>query len=139
LGIDIVYTRTNLFPSDFAQGFSELKDREFSVKISSPERAAMEMLHLVPKRVGFEEAFLIMENLVSLRPSLVEGLLEHCNSIKVKRLFLYMADAHGHPWLSRVELSRVDLGKGKRHLVKHGKLDKKYNITVPKDHEEVAL
>ena len=137
LGIDIVFVRTNLFPSDFAEGFSELKDREFSVKMSSPERAAMEMLHLVPKMIGFEEAFLIMENLVSLRPFLVEGLLKHCNSIKVKRLFLYMADKHGHPWLPQVELSRVDLGKGKRHMVKGGKLDKKYNITVPRDHEEV--
>lgn len=137
LGIDIVFVRTNLFPSDFAEGFSELKDREFSVRISSPERAAMEMLHLVPKRIGFEEAFLIIENLVSLRPPIVERLLGHCNSIKVKRLLLYMADKHGHPWLSRVALSRVNLGKGKRYLVKDGKLDKKYNITVPKDNKEV--
>ncbi len=139
LGIEIVLIRTNLFPPDFSGGFSELKDREFSVKISSPERAAMEMLYLVPKTISFEEALLIMENLISLRPSVVKRLLEHCSSIKVKRLFMHMAESHGHPWLSQVDLSKIDFGKGKRHLVKEGKLDKKYNITVPRGSEEVSV
>jgi hypothetical protein len=30
-------------------------------------------------------------------------------------------------------MSRVDLGSGKRVLVKGGKLDPRYNITVPSD------
>jgi hypothetical protein len=138
LGVEILLIRTNLFPRNFAEGLSEFRDREFSVHISSPERAAMEMLLLVPKKIGFAEASLIMENLVSLRPSVVQRLLEHCSSIKVKRLFLYMAEKHGHSWFSKLDLSEIYMGKGKRYLVREGKLDTKYNITVPRESEEVT-
>lgn len=63
LGVHIVMTRTNLFPQKTREGFSEFRREGFSIRISSPERAAMEMLHLVPGTIGFEEALLIMENL----------------------------------------------------------------------------
>ena len=54
--------------------------------------------------------------------------------MKVKRLFFFfLADRHDHAWLKKVEHSRIDLGKGKRMLVKGGKLDAKHQITVPED------
>ncbi len=96
----------------------------------------MEMLYFVPDRVTFEEAVLIMENLVTLRPQLVQSLLENCNFIKVKRLFMYMAELHGHPWADQIDKSEIDFGKGKRLIVKNGMLDKKYMITVPVKHRE---
>jgi hypothetical protein len=136
LGVDIVMTRTNLFPSDSKDGLSEFKEKDFSIKISSPERAAMEMLHLVPGKISFEEALLIMENLVSLRPDLVEKLLLMCRSVKVKRLFMYMAEKHGHSWVSDLDLSKIDIGKGKRMIVPNGKYDRKYLITIPQDNRE---
>ena len=95
----------------------------------------MEMLHLVPGKVGLEEASLIMENLVSLRPAVVQRLLEICRSVKVKRFFMYMAEKHEHQWVSQLDLSKVDFGKGKRMIVADGKLDKKYQITVPRETE----
>ena len=97
----------------------------------------MEMLYHVPTKVSFEEAALITENLVSLRPRLVQDLLENCNSIKVKRLFMYLVEKHEHPWVSKVDLSNVYFGEGKRSIVKNGKLDKKYNITVPLEINEI--
>ena len=133
LGIDIVMTRTNLFPANSTNGLSVIKEKDFSIKISSPERAAMEMLHLVPGKIGFEEAFLIMENLVSLRPDMVQSLLVMCRSIKVKRLFMYMAEKQGHSWVSDLDASKTDLGRGKRVIVPNGKYDGKYLITVPRD------
>ncbi|PIP36127.1 MAG: hypothetical protein COS92_03820 [Desulfobacterales bacterium CG07_land_8_20_14_0_80_52_14] len=136
LGVDIVMTRTNLFPAHVQDGFSDYTERDFFLRISSPERAALEMLHLVPRKVTFEEASLILENLVSLRPELVQKLLDSCRSVKVKRLFLYMAEKHEHAWLSQLDLSRVDLGHGKRMLVPNGRYEKKYRITVPRDHQE---
>jgi hypothetical protein len=136
VGVDIVMTRTNLFPSDSKDGLSEFKEKDFSIRISSPERAAMEMLHIVPGKISFEEALLIMENLVSLRPDLVERLLVMCRSIKVKRLFMYMAEKHGHSWVSDLDLSKIDIGKGKRMIVPNGKYDRKYLITVPQDQRE---
>ncbi len=138
LGVDIVITRTNLFPVKSQLGFSEFRDKEFSITISSPERAAMEMLHIVPGRIGFEEAALIMENLVSLRSEAVQSLLAMCRSVKVKRLFMYMVEKHEHPWVSQLDLSSIDFGEGKRMIVPNGRYDKKYHITVPRSYEEVA-
>lgn len=130
--------RTNLFPLDNHMGFTEIKERDFSVRISAPERAAMEMLHLVPNKVGFAEAQLIMGNLVALRTDVVLELLRACNSVKVKRLFLYMAERHEHPWLSNLDLSKVDLGKGKRMIIPKGRYDTKYKITVPVEREGMS-
>jgi hypothetical protein len=50
-----------------------------------------------------------------------------------------MAEKHEHPWLPQLDLSRFDLGHGKRMLVPGGRYEKKYQITVPRDHlEEVS-
>jgi len=131
--------RTNLFPAGSQEGYTELKEREFSVRISAPERAILELLYLVPNKAGFAEAQLIMENLVSLRPTVVQALLQSCRSIKVKRLFMYFADKHGHQWVSEIDMSKVNLGKGKRLIVPNGKLDHKYQITVPVDRFDSQL
>jgi len=134
-GVQFIVTRTNLFLKVNREGFTELKEKNFSVTISAPERAAMEMLHLIPKSIGFAEAQLIMENLVTLRPDVVQRLLEACRSVKVKRLFLYMAERCGHAWFSRLNSSKIDLGKGKRMIIPNGRFDAKYQITVPPDRE----
>ncbi len=135
--VTFVVKRTNLFPADNREGFTEFKERDFSIGIAAPERAAMEMLHLVPREVGFDEAQLIMENLVTLRPAVVQRLLTACSSVKVKRLFLYMAERQAHTWLSKLDLSKIDLGKGKRMIVPNGRYDAKYQITVPVDREGI--
>lgn len=137
-GVEFVVTRTNLFPLYSPEGFTELKEKDFAVRISAPERAMLEMLHLVPRKVGFDEARLVMGNLVTLRPDVVQGLLEACRSVKVKRLFLYMAESQEHTWLSKLDFSKVDLGKGKRMIVSNGRYDPKYRITVPVDREGIA-
>ena len=136
MGLSLVVTRTSLFPGDTHEGLSEWKDREFSIRISSSERAAMEMLYLVPQKTSFEESLLIMEGLVTLRPEVVQKLLEMCRFIKVKRLFMYMAESHRHPWVEKLDLSQIDFGKGKRRIVSGGELNPKYNITVPREQRE---
>ena len=37
----------------------------------------------------------------------------------------------GPQWLGAIDRGGIDLGKGKRMLVRGGKLDPKFNITVP--------
>jgi len=101
------------------------------VRLSCPERAAMEMLYLCPKHQGFNEAALIMENLGQLRPGVTELLLEACNSIKVKRLFLYFSEKYKHPWLSHIDLKKINLGKGKRVIGPGGRYDAKYQLSLP--------
>ena len=53
--------------------------------------------------------------------------------MKVKRLFLWSAERHGHRWGERLERDRINLGKGKRLIAKQGRLNRKYQITVPED------
>jgi hypothetical protein len=135
-GQQIIYSATKLFPDSFDIGLTQFDYSEFFIQISAPERAAMEMLYCVPDRVTFEEAILIMENLVALRTQLVQSLLANCNFVKVKRLFMYMAELHEHPWAYQIDTSKVDFGKGKRLIVKNGILDKKHLITVPGKYRE---
>jgi len=135
-GQQIIYSASKLFPDSFDKGLAQFDYSEFFIQISAPERAFMEMLYFVPDRVTFEEAVLIMENLTSLRPQLVQSLLANCNFVKVKRLFMYMAELHEHPWAYQIDTSKVDFGKGKRLIVKNGILDKKHMITVPRKYRE---
>ncbi|MCK5547772.1 MAG: type IV toxin-antitoxin system AbiEi family antitoxin domain-containing protein, partial [Thermoplasmata archaeon] len=109
----------------------------YSISISTPERAMMEVLYLVPQKQSFEDAGLLMEGMTTFRPRLVQELLELCNSIKVKRLFMFMATHYRHAWVSKLNLSKVDFGTGKRLIVKGGRLDSRYQITIPESfHEE---
>jgi hypothetical protein len=99
----------------------------------------LEYLDELPKSSSYAEAKEIMENMISLSPSMVQNLLESCTSLKVKRLFLHLGEKINHPWFKKLNLDVIDLGSGKRVIFENGVLDKKYNITVPKDesYEEV--
>jgi hypothetical protein len=104
---------------------------EWPLTMSSPERAILELLDEVPQRETFHQADVLIEGLRNLSPRRLQTLLITCRSIKVKRLFLWFAERHQHAWLKKLDRSRIDLGKGKRMLVRGGKLDPKFNITVP--------
>ena len=108
--------------------------RDWTIQISTAERAMMEVLSLVDETVAsFSHASELFGGLTVLRPEVVSSLLTACCSIKVKRLFLYFAEYYTHPWLKKVDRSRIDLGSGKRLVVRGGRLDKTYQITVPEN------
>jgi hypothetical protein len=106
---------------------------DWPLTLSTPERAVLELLDELPDRESFHQADKLMEGLTNLSPRRLQKLLEDCKSVKVKRLFFFLADRHGHTWLKRIERERIDLGKGKRLLVRGGTLDATYGITVPED------
>ncbi len=108
-------------------------DFPWGVVMSTPERAVLELLDELPSRESFHEADMLMAGMVKLRPGRMSRLLSDCRSVKVKRLFLWFADRHGHQWFGRLDFGGVDLGHGKRMLVRGGKFDSKYRITVPED------
>jgi hypothetical protein len=130
-GVELRYTTTKLFADDPDAGLTKKEQGKFDVTVSAPERAIMEVLYLVPAEESFEEAGLLMEGLTTLRPRLVQSLLEQCRSVKVRRLFMFLAESYNHAWVKKLDLSKVDFGKGKRMIVKGGRLDVRYNITVP--------
>ena len=41
------------------------------------------------------------------------------------------AEDGNHAWVQKLDVSKIDFGKGKRMLVKGGQFDSTYNITVP--------
>ena len=114
---------------------SRLECGGFEIVMSSPERAIMEQMRLVKVNDDVEQAYRLMEGLTTLRPSVVQDLLVNCRSVKVKRLFLWSAETIGHAWFGRLDLERVELGNGRRQLYKGGRLNLKYQITVPAQEE----
>jgi Transcriptional regulator, AbiEi antitoxin, Type IV TA system/Transcriptional regulator, AbiEi antitoxin N-terminal domain len=130
-GKDLDYHQTSFLPADIGLTVYELKN--FSINISSAERAMMECLYLTPQKQDIMECYELMQGLNSLRPKSVQALLEQCRSVKVKRLFLYMAEKAKHDWLQYINLEKIDLGKGKRSILKNGVYSAKYQITIPKE------
>lgn len=133
-GVTVDYYETSFLPSGL--GLTEIELSNFSIKISGAARALMECLHLAPQKQQLMECYELMEGLNNLVPRQVQTLLEKCQSVKVKRLFLYMAEKADHSWFRHLDLNNVDLGKGKRSIVKNGVLIDKYGITVPKELQE---
>jgi len=129
----INYNTTKLFSNNENLGLVDYDRGSYAIKISTPERAILEVLYFVPDDQSFSEAQLLMEGLTTLRPNLVQALLESCNSIKVKRLFLFLAENFQHAWLKKISLDKIDLGRGKRMIIKDGKFDSKYQITIPRE------
>lgn len=128
--VDVRFTATALF-ADGESSMSEMPFGEFAILVSSPERAILEYLTDVPDTSTVDEALLLMEGLATLRPGVLQGLLKVCRSVKVKRLFFFIADKAGHPWRKRLRTDTIDLGSGKRVIIRGGRLDTRYGITVP--------
>ncbi|HEX4408994.1 MAG TPA: type IV toxin-antitoxin system AbiEi family antitoxin domain-containing protein [Xanthobacteraceae bacterium] len=110
---------------------------DWPLAMSTPERAVLELLDELPKHESFHQADMLMQSLANLSPRRLRRLLRECRSVKVKRLFFYFADRHRHAWLKQLDRKFFDLGKGKRMLVKGGRLDKTYQITVPENLDAV--
>ncbi len=135
--VQLEHIRTNFIPDASGLGqqsraTSSLLTPHFSLKLSAPERAIMECLYLAPNRQDLVEIFQIMEGLTNLRPKIVQRLLETCRSVKVKRLFLYMADKAGHKWLQFVDRQHINLGRGNRCITPNGVYVAEHCISIPK-------
>ena len=126
----IVHTQTKLLPENLAIE-NRLVDG-FDLKVSSSERAILECFHLAPTEIDLEECYQIVEGLFNLRPALMQTLLEQCNSVKVRRLFLFMAEKANLPIFKHLDLARIELGSGNRAIVRDGAYNARYKITVPK-------
>jgi hypothetical protein len=122
---------TSFLPNEI--GVKDMDINRISISISSPERAIMECLHLAPQNTDLVECFQVFEGLVNLKPKLVTELLSNCTSIKVKRLFLYMAEKANHQWFQFIKTNKINLGNGKRMITEKGVYNAKYLISIPKE------
>jgi len=103
------------------------------LQYSCPEKAILELLASVPNSISFEHADQLMQGLHNLSPRKLDALLKTCCSIKVKRLFLWLAERHQHTWLKHLTPDQYALGTGKRLLAKGGRLESTWQITVPRE------
>lgn len=101
------------------------------IKMSSAERAILEILDELPKNESFHNIDMVFEGMVNLRPKMLTTLLTQCRSVKVKRLFFVYADKHAHAWLKHIDKSQIDMGRGDRALTPGGRLHPIYRVTVP--------
>lgn len=124
-----------LFSSHPPASMTKLDCGGYEVFMSSPERAILEELRLAETNAAIDHNLQLMENLGTLRPQLVQELLEACQSIRVKRLFLWSAERAQHTWVQDLNVDRLELGSGKRQIYKGGRFDAKYLITVPQEEE----
>ena len=128
------FHRRRLFTHDPEQGWVMLptKVRDWTLRNSAPERAILEALSEVDEAPSsFSFTAELFEGLTTLRPAVVNTLLQSCIHNKTKRLFLFLANHYAYPWSKRIDIDAVDLGRGKRMITRNGKLDKRYQITVP--------
>ena len=125
----IEYINKKLFDSNI--GVIKKTFNQIDFNLSRPERAILELLALVPDYFTLQFAEDNLEGLHLLDEDIVQQLLETCKSIKVKRLFLYLCDEKALPCFKKLQLDKIDLGKGKRVIGEGGKFMPKYKISVP--------
>lgn len=106
--------------------------KPLTILTSAPERAILEWIAITPDELLFSSALVdTFTGLSALRPRVLQALLEHCGSVRTKRVLLLLARHAGHAWYSRLDRQRFDLGTGKRQLCPGGRLDREYQVTVP--------
>lgn len=134
-GVEVSFHPGGLFADmeDMALQVFRVPYSRFELKISTPERAVLELIHQSANEMLFSSVVDVLSGLGSLSPRRLQRLLEACNSIRVKRVFLLLARNAGHAWYGRLTLSRIDLGTGKRQIIRGGRLDKEFLVTVPEN------
>ena len=105
---------------------------DWPLRYATPELALLELAAEVKQAADFEVLNRLFDSATSLRPQLVTELLVACRHVKAKRLFLWFAEHHQFGWFKRLETNDINLGSGKRVIMKGGSLDKRYQITVPR-------
>ena len=127
---ELRFFSTKTFPEPQLTTFNK---GEYEILISVPEQAFLECLLLAPNQYAYADLFYIMEQLTTLRSEVVQQLLENASNIKIKRLFLYMAQKAGHDWFNRLDRSKIKLGRGKQKLASNGVYLSEYLVTIPKE------
>ncbi len=115
---------------------SKVQIEGLNLLVSSPEQAFMECLFLAPTQYNYMDLYYVMEQLTSLRAEVVQGLLESTKNIRVKRMFLYMAEKAGHYWFDMLNIEKINIGTSKLQLAEKGIYISKYKITIPKELNE---
>lgn len=106
---------------------------DWPIPYASMELALLELLNDVRDEASFKMADTYFEAATTLRPKVLNQLLSACNKVYINRLFLWFAKRHNLQYVDSLNIPAINLGKGKRMIVRGGSLDKEFQITVPKE------
>ena len=126
-----LYSNNNKLTELLESDFTTVVVNGTELKASKPELAAYEVVDSIGRYVSFEYAAELFQGLVSLSPRKVQSLLARSGAVQTNRVFLYLSHYYGHQWVKHLDESLISLGSGKRQVVKEGRYDEKYKITVP--------
>lgn len=111
---------------------------DWPLRCAKQELALLEVLANVKTSADFEAVDHFFESASTLRPRLMSHLLMACRHVKVKRLFMWFSERHDHTWFRKLDVENLDLGSGKRQIIRNGALVGRYQITVPREMADVS-
>jgi len=135
--VDLAFKQSTLIIGE--QELVDFTVSGITIKLAAREQAILELIDGLDLSKNFEAAQNHLSSLMTLRPKTMQDLLERCSSAKVKRVFLFLAEKLELPFFRKLKLDDVDLGSGKRVVVKGGRYDAKYQITVPREDNEASV
>lgn len=133
-GVAFRLKQSRMFKTPLSFIGQDMKD--LVIRVSPRELAFLEYIVVSDLTYSFSS---LEDQLVSLRTmqsTVLQKLLEECSSVKVKRVFLYLSRELEMPYYKKLDLTRMNLGSGKRVVVEGGQLDPDFQITVPRKTEE---
>ncbi|MCD6246287.1 type IV toxin-antitoxin system AbiEi family antitoxin domain-containing protein [candidate division WOR-3 bacterium] len=128
------FMQNNIFKSEI--GLTYFHYNKMEIMISSTERAVMEMLSMIRTRSDYFDALKYFELTGELRGEKLLGLLKNCNSVKCKRLFLYLSEKYEKDYIKKIDRNVIDLGRGTRRIINDkGKsvYIRDYDIEIPRE------
>lgn len=90
------------------------EQRKGAPRVSSPERALLEMLSDVGVRQPLQEARELAESSYTLRAVVLRKLLQRCTSVKTVRLCLQLGRELALPWAAKLDAARLPTGSDRR-------------------------
>lgn len=109
------YHRKRLFdePSAEALHAGPFEKRSGAPRVSTPERALLEVLSEVGVRQPLQEARELAESAYSLRVDVLRDLLQRCSSVKTVRLCLQLGRELALPWVAKLDPAQLPTGSAR--------------------------
>lgn len=109
------YHRKRLFdePSADPLHAGPFEKRNGAPRVSTPERALLEVLSEVGVSQPLQEARELAESTYGLRAEVLRELLQHCTSVKTVRLCLQLGRELALPWAAKLDPAQLPTGSAR--------------------------
>ncbi len=123
---DTLFKSTSFLPTRI--GINRIGDLQLLT--SSPERALLELIYLIPNNANIEDAYRSFKKLIDIDVHLMQALLEKCTSNRVKKVFLYFVEKANPLWRKKIDIKKINLGEGTIVVEKPGRHHSKYKMII---------